>query len=48
MVSNLVVEIAIYNFDLFHTALVYMKMEMWTVGDGVFCDMVLDDECQGN
>ena len=25
-----------------------MKTEMWTVDDGVFCDMVLDDECQGD
>ena len=26
MVSNLVVKIAIYNFDLFHTALIYMPI----------------------
>ena len=26
VVSNLVVEIAIYNFDLFHTALIYMPI----------------------
>ena len=25
MVSNLVVEIAIHNFDLFHSALIYMS-----------------------
>ena len=26
MVSNLVVEIAIYNFDIFHTALMYIDI----------------------